>query len=76
MRVDIRKGCLVFILAGEFEGHVLGPLIMARATRLHPVTVLLALVLGTEFGGIGGAVVAIPTAAFLKLVVERVLQLS
>ena len=56
----------VFVVAGEFEGHVLGPLIMARATQLHPVTVLLALLLGAELAGFSGAVAAVPTAAFLK----------
>jgi len=57
---------LVFVVAGEFEGHVLGPLIMARATQLHPVTVLLALLLGADLAGFWGAVAAVPTAAFLK----------
>ena len=56
----------VFVVAGEFEGHVLGPLIMARATQLHPVTVLLALLLGADLAGFWGAVAAVPTAPFLK----------
>ena len=57
---------LVFVVAGEFEGHVLAPLILARTTRLHPVSVLLAIFLGADLGGFLGALLAVPTAAFLK----------
>jgi len=57
---------LLFTLVAELEGHVLGPLIMARTTQLHPLTVLLALIAGAELGGLGGALVAVPLAAFLK----------
>ncbi len=61
---------LVFVVAGEFEGHVLAPLIMARATQLHPVTVLLALLVGAELGGLVGALVVIPLVALAKALAE------
>ena len=66
--VGILKALGVFVIAGEFEGHVLAPLILGRATQLHPVTVILVLMAGAELGGLWGAIVAVPLAAFLKLV--------
>ena len=57
---------LAFAVAGEFEGPEHEPLIMARATQLHPVTVLLALLLGADLAGFWGAVAAVGTAALLS----------
>ncbi len=66
--VGILKALGVFVVAGEFEGHVLAPLILGRATQLHPVTVMLVLMAGAELGGLWGAIIAVPLTAFLKLV--------
>ena len=51
---------LMIVLIGQFEGHVLHPLVMSRAANLHPVAVALSVVTGATLGGIVGAVVAVP----------------
>ncbi len=51
---------LMIFLIGQFEGHVLHPLVMSRAASLHPVVVALSVVSGALLGGIVGAVVAVP----------------
>jgi predicted PurR-regulated permease PerM len=48
---------------GQLEGHVVQPLIMSRAVRLHPVVVVVTVVSGGLLGGIVGAVVAVPMVA-------------
>lgn len=50
-------------LIGQFEGHVLQPLIMGRQVSLHPVVVAVAVTSGTLVAGILGAVIIIPLVA-------------
>ncbi|RAY15683.1 AI-2E family transporter [Actinomadura craniellae] len=51
------------LLVQQAEGHLLQPLIMGRALRLHPAVVLMAVTAGTLLGGIAGAVIAVPLTA-------------
>jgi predicted PurR-regulated permease PerM len=47
-------------LIGQFEGHVLQPLVMGRQVSLHPIVVALAVATGGLVAGIFGAVVVVP----------------
>src|SRR5204862_2609631 len=38
----------------QLEGHVLQPLLMGRAVRIHPLAVVLAIATGSVLAGIGG----------------------
>ncbi|MEU5208968.1 AI-2E family transporter [Streptomyces sp. NPDC020742] len=51
---------LLIVVIGQLEGHVLHPLVMSRAVRLHPVVVALSVVCGGVTAGVLGAVVAVP----------------
>ncbi len=50
-------------LIGQFEGHILQPLIMGKQVSLHPVVIALAVTGGTLVAGILGAVIAVPLIA-------------
>ena len=58
---------LVFLLANQLEANVFSPLILGRATELHPITVVLSIMTGASLAGIWGAMLAVPTVAFLKV---------
>ncbi len=45
------------------ESYVLNPKIMGDATRIHPVLIVLALVIGERTAGILGALLAVPVAS-------------
>jgi predicted PurR-regulated permease PerM len=47
----------------QLEGHVLAPLILGRATNLHPLAVVSALIAGGALFGILGAFLAVPVVA-------------
>jgi predicted PurR-regulated permease PerM len=51
------------ILIHHLEGYLVGPLVLGRAVRLHPVAVLLALTTGGLLAGVVGAFLAVPVAA-------------
>ncbi len=53
----------------QIEGHLLQPLILGRAVRVHPLAVILAVASGSIIGGIGGAVVAVPLVAVTNTVI-------
>ena len=47
----------------QVESHVLQPLLLGRAVRLHPLAVVLALTVGLVAAGIVGALLAVPLLA-------------
>jgi predicted PurR-regulated permease PerM len=53
----------VVLAVQQIEGHVLQPLILGRAVRVHPLAVVLSVAAGSLIAGIGGAVVAVPLVA-------------
>ena len=50
-----------------FEGLVLTPWIMGQETGLHPLTVILALLIGGKLFGLFGLIIAIPLCNTLKI---------
>jgi predicted PurR-regulated permease PerM len=63
---------LVFVLAHALENYVLVPFVMGSKLELHPVTLLLFMTVMAKLMGIFGAVMAMPTAAVLKVVYQEV----
>ncbi|GAA0924401.1 AI-2E family transporter [Pseudonocardia zijingensis] len=53
----------VIIAVMQLEGHVLQPLLMGRAVKLHPLAIVLAVSVGLLAGGIAGALLAVPVLA-------------
>jgi predicted PurR-regulated permease PerM len=58
----------ITIFVQQLEGHVLAPLVLGRAVKLHPVVILLALTGGGVVGGIIGAALAVPAVAVVTSV--------
>ena len=56
----------LIIAVQQLEGHVLQPLVMGRAVSIHPLAVVLAIAGGGVLAGIAGALLAVPTIAFLN----------
>jgi predicted PurR-regulated permease PerM len=65
----------LIIAVQQLEGHVLQPLVMGRAVSIHPLAVVLAIAGGGVLAGIVGALLAVPTVAFVNSAV-RVLVAS
>jgi predicted PurR-regulated permease PerM len=60
------------IVVQQVEGNVLEPLIVGRATQLHPLAVIVALTAGAVTLGILGAFLAVPLAASIARAVGYV----
>jgi predicted PurR-regulated permease PerM len=61
-----------FVVLHQLEANVLVPKIMERRVGVSPVVVIVALLIGGELWGLIGAILAIPTAAILSVIVEEV----
>lgn len=56
----------LLIVVNQLEAHILQPLVMGRAVSIHPLAVVLAIATGGVLAGIVGALLSIPTVAFLN----------
>ena len=65
---------LFFIVQQQAENHLLVPKIMERQVGVSAVVVIVALLIGSSLFGILGAILAIPTAAILQVVVQSLLN--
>lgn len=63
---------VVFGIAQALEGVVISPKIMGDRVGLHPVTIIIAVMVGTTLlGGILGGILAIPLTAALRVLMFR-----
>jgi predicted PurR-regulated permease PerM len=62
---------IFFIAQQQLENHVLVPKVMERQVGISAVTVILALLIGGSLLGVPGAILAVPTAAILQVVVRE-----
>jgi predicted PurR-regulated permease PerM len=58
----------------QLEAHVLQPLLLGRAVRLHPLAVVLAITTGIVLAGIVGGLLAVPIVAVLNTAVRSLLS--
>ena len=65
---------LFWIAQQQLENHLLVPKIMQRQVGVNPVFVIVALVLGGALLGPLGALLAVPTAAIVQVIVQEVLE--
>jgi predicted PurR-regulated permease PerM len=74
--VDPLKALEVFILFNiveQVEGNAVQPLVMSRQVHVDPLTVIVAILIGSSLLGLVGAVLAVPLAALIRVLVIRVL---
>ena len=75
---------VVFLVYTQVENHILNPVIMSRTVRISPLLVLMAVLVGASlgslvgglFGGFVAALLAIPVAGALQVLVREAWQAS
>jgi predicted PurR-regulated permease PerM len=73
---------IVFIAYQQVENHILNPVIMSKTVKISPLLVLIAVLVGASlgslvgglFGGFVAALLAIPAAGALQVLVREVWQ--
>ncbi|MEO8091088.1 MAG: AI-2E family transporter [bacterium] len=73
--VNFPVGLIVWIVYAivfqQIENYVIQPQIQKRATKIEPIITLVAVLFGATLFGVVGAILAIPTAAALQIVVRE-----
>jgi predicted PurR-regulated permease PerM len=72
---SVRAGVIIivfFVVYQQVENHVLQPLIFARTVQLNPLSALVAILIFTQLAGILGALLAIPIAGMIQIIVRDV----
>ena len=58
----------------QVKNHLLYPVVVGRRVRLNSLLVLVAVLAGTELGGIAGAVLAIPVAGSIQVLTVEIVH--
>jgi predicted PurR-regulated permease PerM len=61
---------IFYVLYQQFENHILQPVVMSRTVKLNALLVLLSVLVGVELAGFVGALLAIPAAGVIQVVVR------
>jgi predicted PurR-regulated permease PerM len=61
---------IFYIVYQQIENHILQPVVMSRTVNLNPLLVLLSVLVGVELAGFVGALLAIPAAGAIQVIVR------
>jgi predicted PurR-regulated permease PerM len=61
---------IFYIVYQQLENHILQPVVMSRTVHLNPLLVLLSVLVGVELAGFVGALLAIPAAGAIQVIVR------
>jgi predicted PurR-regulated permease PerM len=62
---------IYFVVYGQIEGNIIGPLVFRRTVHVNPLVVTLSILILGELGGIVGAIVAVPVVAVLQIILRE-----
>ncbi|RZS87231.1 putative PurR-regulated permease PerM [Motilibacter rhizosphaerae] len=61
-----------FVIYQQLENHLFQPVVQSRTVKLNPLAVLVSVLVGVELAGILGALVAIPVAGIIQVIIRDV----
>lgn len=73
---SLLKITAVYVGEQMLENFLLGPIIIGRSSKLHPVVVMIVLILGGAIFGFWGVILAVPLTIFIREFLNFYLRLS
>ena len=61
---------VAYVIIQAFEGNILVPLIMSKSVGINPIIIILAMLIGWQFLGVLGMIIAIPLAKIISIFIE------
>ncbi len=65
---------IVSIAVQQLENNIIVPLVMRSSAGIRPIVTLLCLMIGVTIGGVGGAILAVPTYITIETVVKQLIR--
>lgn len=67
---------VVVLVAQQIQDNLVAPYIFGKSMDIHPLTTIILVLAGGDFGGIIGILVIIPVYMMLKIIIVKLYQLS
>lgn len=64
----------MYVVIQQSENHLIVPQVMKRAVGLNPLVVILAIAIGSRLLGFAGALLAVPLAVVLQIIVAEIME--
>lgn len=64
----------MYFVIQQVENHLIVPQVMKRAVGLNPLVVILAIAIGSRLLGISGALLAVPIAVVIQIIVTEIIE--
>ena len=74
---DIRTwliSMIALIIIQSIDGNFIGPKLLSRSIKIHPLIIIISLIFGSAVGGFMGMLLAVPIGAYIKLVFMRFIE--
>ncbi len=68
-KLGIKVAIFCFFLQ-QLENHIILPRVMGKSINLHPIMIIVSLLIGGQFLGIIGMILAVPTTALLNIFMQ------
>jgi len=65
---------ILLTILQQFDGNVIGPLIMGDALKINPILVFVALLIGAAYFGLLGMFLSIPVMALIKIIIINIIE--
>lgn len=62
---------IILIIIQFVDGNFIGPRLLSRSIKIHPLIIIVSLIFGSAIGGFLGMLLAVPVGAYIKLVFVR-----
>jgi len=62
---------LAFVIIQLLDNVLVQPIVVARSVNLHPLVIIFAVIIGGQFFGILGMLLAVPTAGMIKVMISE-----
>ena len=63
-----------YVIYINIENYMIAPKIQANTTKMSPLLVLIAIIVGINFGGLLGGLIAIPVAGIVRVLIIEILE--
>ena len=60
----------LYFIVQQLENHIVVPMVMSKVVGLQPALVIIALLIGSTLGGIGGAFLAVPAILVIRIIIK------
>lgn len=67
---------VMYAVVQQIEGNLITPYVVGSKVRINPLVAILAILLMNYFWGVVGIILAIPTAAIVKIIFDQIPQLK